>query len=102
MRPPADPLDKVIERHKLPTVRCPQYKENRSGSCWYDSVTFAVNKAIDKGTLNLDVQLQLKSKGSRVTHSEVRAAICNFLQGDDCIMKGTWIKEHIDFGDKKK
>ena len=40
----ANPLDEVIEKHKLPVVRCVDYKENNTGSCWYDSVAFSVNK----------------------------------------------------------
>ena len=107
MRPPADPVDKVIARNKLPVVRCFDYVENKSGSCWYDSFACWINKAKEKGTLSK--HLQLLFPNARVTHQEVRAAICNYLLGDDCIMSETWIKEQgsrikedVDFGDEKR
>ena len=90
----ANPVDSVIKRHKLNVMRC-NYKENRSGSCWYDSITFWINKALEEGTINLD-QLNLKTKGERVTHPEVRDAVCNFLQSDNFIMKDECIKELFD------
>ena len=100
-------MDKVIERHKLPVGRCFDYVENKSGSCWYDSFACWINKANEKGTLSK--HLQLLFPNARVTHHEVRAAICNYLLGDDCIMSETWIKEQgsrikedVDFGDEKR
>ena len=106
MHPP-DPLDTVIKRHKLRAVRCTDFEENKSGSCWYDSFACWINEAKGKG--NLDEHLLQQFPNARVTHQEVRAAICNYLLGDDCIMKETWIKdrgsrvkEQVDFGDEKR
>ena len=106
MHPP-DPLDKVIKRHKLRAVRCIDFEENKSGSCWYDSFACWINEAKGKG--NLDEHLLQQFPNARVTHQEVRAAICNYLLGDDCIVKETWIedrgsriKEQVDFGDEKR
>ena len=95
---PPDQLDKVIERYNLPPVRCSDYKENKKGSCWYDSVAFWINKAMSEGTLSLHLQQQFKTS---VTHPEVRAAVCNYLQGNECIMKESWIKELFG-GDEKR
>ena len=96
VRPP-DSLDKVIARHKLPVVRCSGFEENKTGSCWYDSVACWINKARAEGTLDQHLQLQFQT---RVTHPEVRAAVCDYLLGDECIMKETWIKER--FGNDEK
>ena len=96
----ANPLDKVVESNKLPVARCVNYKENDTGSCWYDSVAFSINKDLAEGKINLD-QLKLKTKGPRVAHPEVRAAVCNFVQSDDCIMKQSWINDYFK-GDKKR
>ena len=95
----ANPLDEVIEKHKLPVVRCVDYKENNTGSCWYDSVAFSVNKYLAEGKISLD-KLKLETKGAKVTHLEIRSAVCNFLESDSCIMKEYLIEEH--FGGNKK
>ena len=100
MRGDANQLDRMIERHKLPVVRC-DYKENSSGSCWYDSITCWINKALEEKTTDLD-HLDLKTtKGARVSHSEVRDAVCNFLQSNNCIMKEEWIKEFFEGNEER-
>ena len=83
----------VIKMHKLPVERCADYVENTSGSCWYASIAKIINTLVEEGKMNLN-ELQIEAKGL-VSHQDVRAAVANFMESDDCIMAEYWIDQHF-------
>ena len=89
----SDKLDMVIEMHKLPLERFPDYVENTSGSCWYSSIAKNINTQAEEGKMNL-IELGIKTKGP-VCHQDVRMAVVKFMESDDCIMAEYWIEQHF-------
>ena len=94
-----DELDRVIKKKELPVERCANYVENNSGSCWYASVAALINIGVAEGKINL-AELKMSSKRS-ITHRNVRSSVCDFLAGNNSIMKEFWIDEYFD-GNKNK
>ena len=94
-----DKLDRVIKKKRLPVERCVNYVENTSGSCWYASIAWLINLAVEEGKINL-AELEMSNKQS-ITHHDVRSSVCDFLAGNNSIMKEFWIDEYFD-GNKNK
>ena len=94
-----DKLDRVIKKKKLPVERCVNYVENTSGSCWYASIAWLINLAVEEGKINL-AELEMSNKQS-ITHHDVRSSVCDFLTGNNFILKESWINEYFD-GNKNR
>ena len=88
----------VIAKHKLPVSKIAKYKENDTGSCWYDSIAVVIRKLVAEGKMG---SLKMETKGPDVRHPDLRAAVCDYIASDDCIMKESWIKENFG-GDKER
>ena len=89
-----DKLDVVIEMHDLAVERFPEYVEVSDGNCWYASIAKVVNHLEEKGEMSLS-ELRIESE-EPISHQDIRTAVTEFMQSDDCINTNYWIEQHFD------
>ena len=89
-----DKLEMVIHMHNLQVERFPDYVELSDGNCWYASIAKVVNHLVEKGEMSLS-KLRIESEGL-ISHQDIRTAVTEFMQSDDCINADYWIEQHFD------